>query len=248
MRLNFFAIALCLVSISAHAQASGNKELSASANSSEKSATASETTSKASEGSTQGLLLPWLRVGPVVSLAVPRVYDAGIESRIADSFGFGFSYTPTFTLKVGDNQISTTQWNVRASWYPFSGSFFLGAQYGAQDVRAEAKKDVATVVAGNNVTASVTAKGKATSNFATPMIGWQWLGDSGIMFGTELGAQIPLNADTSIDATTGDATLDAAVKEQTEYKDLKKKADDGAKAFGNAVLPYWSIIKVGWLF
>lgn len=195
-----------------------------------------------------GILLPFGKIGPTVGITVPRVYDIGLEARLMNAFGVGFSYTPSSSISSGTLKISTTQWNIRGTFIPWQGSFFVGAQYGSQEVSAEIKQDIKATVNGSDVWTPATVSAKVTSNYMTPMLGWQWVTGIGLMFGTELGAQIPIGASSSFDAAIhGNAAADAAVKETNDYKDVKKKAEDGGKLAGNTILPYWNVFKIGWL-
>jgi hypothetical protein len=67
----------------------------------------------------------------------------------------------------------------------------------------------------------------------------------------EFGAQLALSAKSSLNADVNDPTLSATEKAlvlaQPEYIKAKKEAEDAGKKVGEVTLPYWNILKIGWL-
>lgn len=205
---------------------------------------ASSMTSEANKAG--GLLLPFGKVGPSIGLIVPHVYDIGLQARLWDTLSVGFSYSPKMELDISSSSISMTAWNVNAAWIPFQGSFLVGARLGQQTIEATANEKISVTGFGER---QLKAEASIDSMFVSPHIGWQWVTDIGLFFGTELGVQLPMNVETKFDGeVAGSAAENAAAKETADYKKTKKDVEDGAKLIGETPLPYLTVFKIGWFF
>jgi len=157
--------------------------------------------------------------------------------------------------EVNTLNLSYMQYEGRLLVYPFGGAFFLGSALGYREISLESSATIFTTVSGyGTVTAPADIDFTIYSTYVTPQIGWMgvWSGAyGGFAIGTELGVQLNLSARSHLHASvnTGDPALDALVLSSPEYQDLYDQINnDALDRFKNIPLPYWNVIKVGWLF
>lgn len=198
------------------------------------------------------------RMGPSIQLAVPHPLNLGLDARFHRMFSVGVNggYLPV-NLTIGGTatQISLTNYEARARWHPFSGAFFLGGAFGQQRVSARASKSIALAVQAGDQTVSLPLNLDVSLNlqswYATPHLGWMWIFDSGFCLGFELGVQWGFGSRSSFDISIQDPTLNSyltQVKEDQEYKDLRNSIEGAGNKIGNAVLPFVTALRIGWLF
>lgn len=173
-------------------------------------------------------------------IGLPHGLNGGLEyldqSRtwaVAVDLG-AFGYKP----KDEDNdkeEVALASFALEARYHPFTSSFYIAGALGVQGVSA---KKTATY-SGQKVTPEV----KIGNTFATPKVGWLWQFNSGLNFGVELGAQIPLSTKVDID----DGTTNAIVLNDPEYIKNKQDVKDLAEKLGKQVLPH-ALVRLGYAF
>lgn len=191
-----------------------------------------------------------LRIGPTVQVGFPHPITYGVEGLFAQVVSFGFSTGRYNVTQIDKANVKIKSWDVFARWHPFAGNFFVGGAYGHQEIKGRFEDDVNLTLNGFPTTVPARVDAEIKSNYIAPRFGWMGVYPSGLTFGFELGAQIPLSPDTQVDATIPGAspTEETAVKATADYKDLKKQADDAVKIFGKKTIPFLTLLKVGWLF
>ena len=95
---------------------------------------------------------------------------------------------------------------------------------------------------------------KVDSLYATPQIGWLAIWDGsygGFALGTEFGIQCSLSHSATLTASSS-STYNPYLSElvnTTQYQEMRKQIlNQTEDALNNYPLPYWNIIKMGWLF
>lgn len=191
-----------------------------------------------------------IRVGPTAQIGFPHPITYGVEALLADLVSLGFSTGSYNVTQIDKANVKIKSWDVFARWHPFAGNFFVGGAYGHQDIDGRFEDDVNLTLNGFPTTVPARVDAAIKSNYISPRFGWMGVYPSGLTLGFEVGAQIPLSPDTSVDATVpGVSPLEeAAVKSTADYQDLKKQADDAVKILGKKTLPFLTLLKVGWLF
>ena len=194
-----------------------------------------------------GLFGPW-RFGPTVQVGLPHPINYGLDLLYDKTFGFGFS-TGKFKVKSKATEFQFANWDLRARWHPWQGSFFLGAAYGQQDLFLQSSQDLKISANGVDLAVPTTIQIDVKTNYLTPHLGWFSVSDWGFTIGFEIGAQIPLSTkdDLAIGFENVSASQEAAVKATDKYKDAKKKVDDASKLFGKQIFPYITLLRLGWL-
>ena len=124
---------------------------------------------------------------------------------------------------------------IEARYNPFATSFYIAVAAGAQSVKA--KK---TVVYNLE---SATPEAKVNSSYVTPKIGWFWQFNSGLNFGMELGAQIPMSTKVEFQ----DGTTNPVILVNPDYIKAKEDAKDLADKVGKMVLPH-AMLRLGYAF
>lgn len=212
--------------------------------------TASDTTSKPEW---HGLLGP-LRIGPTISLDIPHLVSTSLDATYNRTFGFSISasnfYRKFDTSEVKRAEVELRSFDVRFRWFPWQGSFFVGASYGKQAIGIKGKKDLTLNFQGSSLTVPTHLKYTLDSTYFTPHLGWFATWDSGFTMGFEIGAQIPTSTKSELKVAFDNVgtTAENEVKGSTEYKDAKKDVEDTGETLGKKVLPYINLIRIGWLF
>ncbi|WP_413612398.1 hypothetical protein [Bdellovibrio sp. HCB-110] len=173
-------------------------------------------------------------------LGLPHVLNGGLEyldqSRtwaVAVDIG-GFSFKPK-DEENDKEEVALGSFAIEGRYHPFTSSFYIAGAVGAQSVSA--KKTAS--YSGETVTPEV----KINNTFVTPKIGWFWQFNSGLNFGVELGAQIPLSKKVDIE----DGTTNPIVINDPEYIKNKKDVEDLAEKLGEQVLPH-ALVRIGYAF
>lgn len=214
----------------------------------------------------------YFRIGPMVSFGLFNFFSLGLEARLFHFIGLGFNFGglsginlknyPNLENKVNDNNnatpVQTTNASlrhveVRAVIYPFLGAFFIGAAVGTRHLEATINACEFTAGFGNyNSCAPISAQLKVDTNYVTPQFGWLGVWKSGFSLGTEFGAQIPLssgNETFSSQILTTDPAQYNYVANSSAYQNFQNNIQNGIGGyFKNNVLPFWNILKIGWLF
>lgn len=192
-----------------------------------------------------GLLLPIGRIGPTVSLTGPQIYNVALDVRLWNTVGISFEYGPGFDLKASGASLKTSYWSLNGQWFPWAGTFFVGGKFGAQNI--EATLDSTTELQGQKLDLTMTAT--LDSTYITPYLGWHAMW-GGFLFGSDFGVMIPLSAKAKLDAKVKDvnAAEREAAEDTEDYKKAKDDAEKAAEKLGKTILPYATLIKIGYLF
>lgn len=204
----------------------------------------------ADTGDEFGGIIPGVRFGPSVDVSLPHPVNLNIDATILGQFGIGVRFGVMPKVKVESVEGQIRNWNVTARWFPFSGSFFLGLGYGKHEIEANAEVEVPVTAAGQTVNVPVTAEFEIEASTLIPHLGWFATWDSGFTLGTEFGIVVPSGSDSTLKPTTTaeyEQYLIAASATQ-KYRDAQKDAEDFGKQIGDTTLPYWNILRIGWLF
>ena len=209
----------------------------------------SDTGEAAAEAEPSGLLGP-VRIGPMIGLGVPHPYSWGLDVMYKRVFTIGVSAGKFSSDHFDPVEVQLVHWDVRARWHPWWGSFFLGLAVGQQELFGEAKKDVSFSRNGVKLTVPVTVQVEFATTYLTPHLGWTWIWDCGFNMGFDFGAQIPIQnkSELKVGFENVAPSQETAVKETSEYKKLEKDVDDAGDLIGKTVLPYITLLRLGWLF
>ncbi|WGL60663.1 FecR family protein [Pigmentibacter sp. JX0631] len=212
----------------------------------------------------------YFRIGPTFSAGLFNFFSFGLESRLFHFLGlsaniggiqnFNLKNYPQLSNRINNNNnntpIQSTQADishveVRAVIYPFFGSFFLGAAYGNRkvDARIDACEYISTF---GGTCIPLRAFLKINTTYVTPQFGWLYVSKSGLTLGTEIGVQIPVQSgseDFSAQVLSQDQNQISAVYNSYAFYDFQRQVRDNiGDYFRSKALPFWNIIKIGWLF
>lgn len=190
-----------------------------------------------------------LRIGPSVALAIPHIFEFGIDGKYRRRFGFG-AMMGSHKTKSGDVNLSISSLDIRGRYHLFDGALFLGANLGKQTiiVRSSTAPYVVPTPAGSAVSTSATVETTAKSNFVTPHVGWQAEFDSGLTLAFELGVQFVFGATVDTTVALDDSSGEAAMKNTSGYKNAAAEVDDKVETWAKKPLPYITLLRAGWLF
>jgi hypothetical protein len=143
-------------------------------------------TSSAPPPAPQGLQRFGITLG-IISL--PRPIEIEGHFRLSEMLAVSGQYSmlPDLQAPGGSAKLQLRAFQGIARWFPFSGSFFIGAGLGYQTFRASLSKTV------ENHTLETTAD--LSGVFVSPQLGWLFVWQSGFALGLTFGAQIPLPKD-----------------------------------------------------
>lgn len=229
----------------------------------------------ASDKEDDGLFGPF-RIGPMVGIGILMGPNISIESKIfkyiglSASYGFYnnldmFKYSQLKSTLNSQSQyfqfntltLSYSQLEGKVSIFPFGGSFFIGAAYGRRLINLNSTGDINVTIPNYPARISTPFKETITINsiYWTPQLGWlaTWGGSFGwFAIGTELGVQLTLDSSVTTTTTFTDPTaqsLSTYVIQSPEYTTLSSQLSDSiTKALKEYPLPYWNILKIGWIF
>ncbi|MGY3805372.1 FecR family protein [Pigmentibacter ruber] len=212
----------------------------------------------------------YFRIGPTFSAGMFNFFSFGLESRLFHFLGlsaniggiqnFNLKNYPQLSDRINNNNnntpIQSTQADishleVRAVIYPFFGSFFIGAAYGNRKV--DARIDACEYISNFGGTCiPLRAYLKINTTYVTPQFGWLFVSKSGLSIGTELGVQIPVQSgseDFNAQVLATDQNQINAVYNSYAFYDFQRQVRDNiGDYFRSKTLPFWNIIKIGWLF
>ncbi|APJ04434.1 FecR family protein [Silvanigrella aquatica] len=212
------------------------------------------------------------RFGPTVSFGVFNFFSIGIETQffefleLSANYGgiskFNLNNYPSISDKINNNRDNTPiqstsaslqHFEVRAVIYPFRTSFFIGAALGNRHLDATINACEFTAGFGQfNSCVPLRAHLKIDTQYFAPQIGWQKIWESGFTLGTELGVQIPINSGNEnywTEILTNDSTQYNYIINSYAYQSFQNNIRDNvASYFRYKTLPFWNIIKIGWLF
>jgi hypothetical protein len=202
-----------------------------------------------SQESTGKGMLGDVRIGPSVAAGIPHPVTAALDVVYADLLAVSFSAGRSGT-ELDKTELEIRNWDVALRWFPFSGSFFIGAAYGNQGVVGKRTVDLNVNASGVPLTVPTTVRLEIESTYLTPQIGWFARWDSGFTLGFDLGLQMPSGAKSELQTSFANvsAASEAAVRASEDYIKNKKDVEDAAEMIGKQALPYITLIRMGWLF
>lgn len=203
----------------------------------------------ASTPSDGGIFGPF-RVGATAAIGFPLLLnyslDATWDKTVGVSFGGG-----RFRTKIDKTEIEIFNWDVRGRWFPWQGSFFLGAAFGNQGIVANTEQNLKYKAGDTELKVPTTLRLEVETNYLTPHLGWFKTWRPGFTLGLmEIGYHIPLSSKAELQTAFDDvsASSEEELKNSNEYKKAKKDVEDLAKTFGETAVPYINLIRLGWLF
>jgi hypothetical protein len=182
--------------------------------------------------------------GPSVSFGLPHPVSYGLNVQYGKLAGFGVEFG-SYSNKSSDVEVEMRHLDLRGQWHPFSGSFFLGAAYGDQNIALKSEQSIKVGTLAIPTEISLDVK----TTYLTPHLGWMAIWNSGLLLGFELGYQAALSSSADrINVSGPSPQATAAAKATTEYQKAEADVLDQAKKLGDQGLPYVTFLKAGWMF
>lgn len=175
-------------------------------------------------------------VGPyVTAVSLPRPISFGAEAKWIDLLGVsgGYGFFPELTL--GEVKLKITGYDFRFKIYPFKKAFYVGIGYGKQTFSGSTTKDI--------LSTATTITLSQENTFIAPQIGWNWIWDSGIFLGMDLGVQLSMQRNTQVVSNAS-----GAVTSTPDYQDMEKSLNDMGELIGKTPLPLLTFVKIGYFF
>ncbi len=190
-----------------------------------------------------------LRIGPHVGVGIPHPLTVGLDLVYADLLSLSVEGGRT-KAEIQDVEVEIRNWDVALRWFPFRGTFFLGAAYGDQGIVAKSSQDVEIDYNGIPLNVPTTFRLEVESKYLTPQLGWYARWDSGFTLSFELGLQMPSGSSSELQTSFKNISSQAEeiIRNNSEYNDSKDKVEDVGRLIGQKKLPYISLLKFGWLF
>ena len=175
--------------------------------------------------------------------------DYGLDATWDRSFGGGFAIGRFKRDVNADTKIELYNWDARLRWFPWQGSFFLGAAFGNQGIVGQTTTKIKTSSGGVDTEIPATIRLAVKSTYLTPHLGWFATWDCGFTLGFELGYQMPLSSksDLQIGLKNMSAAGEDAIKNTDSYKKAEKDVTSAAESFGKKPVPYVNLLRIGWL-
>lgn len=190
-----------------------------------------------------------LRFGPSVSIGIPHPLTGAVDLVYADLVALSLSAGRAGT-ELDETDIEIRNWDIALRWFPFGGSFFLGAAFGEQGIVGKRTETLDVDAGGTTLKVPTTVRLEIESKYFTPQLGWFARFDSGLTLGFDIGVQLPSSAKSDLQTSFANVSAagEAAVKASEEYKETEKDVKDAAELIGEKAIPYVNLIRVGWLF
>lgn len=166
-------------------------------------------------------------VGVYVGAGVPFLGQAGVNYTMSSMFSFSVGYN-MLDLSSGDASVKLSMPEAMVNFHPFSGSFFLGAGVGQNNLEVTATES----------SSGLQAKAEVSSLATIVKAGWMWgIDDGGFWFGVDTAFVSPSSSDVDI-------TNPGVPTSSQEYKDLV----DAAETYGETAFPNVTFARIGYLF
>lgn len=197
-----------------------------------------------------GLFYDPLRIGATASVGFPFLLNYSIDATWMKTWGAAFQFGKFNRDLNKDTQIELYNWDLRGRWFPWKGSFFLGAAYGNQGIGLLGKSNMVMAQNGVDMTIPTTVKLTLNTTYLTPHLGWFATWDWGFTMGFEVGYQMPLStmADLKVAFDNVPASYEDTVKNSPEFQKTKADAETAAEGFGKKAVPYVNLLRIGWMF
>jgi hypothetical protein len=167
-------------------------------------------------------------------VALPRPLEGEVVLKLGRWWAFGVkgSLLPTLSVPGLDASLTLRAVEGTARWFPFHGTFFLGAGLGYQVF----KGSIGQTIDNGELTVSADMSGP----FISPQIGWLWISDSGFAIGVGLGVQIPFPKDPVVDATYNGQPVpaQATTAAPSEVVDQAHASEDTIRSAAKVLMKY----------
>ena len=211
-----------------------------------------------------------IQIGPMVGIGIINGPSIGIEAKVFHFFGFGINYSSysfsrgismssssaSANYNITDIGLKYRQLEAKLVYYPFGKSFYLAAAFGSRKMTFTSSGTVSTKISAfpETISAPIHADFALQSTYIAPTVGWLWNWEGptgGLAIGTDFGIQFStaneLQVNSSVDGQYSPYTGD--ILSGADYQDYENKIKtDLVNSVKNTPLPFWNIIKVGWLF
>jgi hypothetical protein len=190
-----------------------------------------------------------LRIGPTASLAFPHLLYYSLDATYAKFIGLSLGGGRLGRKFNDTTELEMRNWDIRVRWFPFSGSYFLGAAYGNQGVVLKTRTDLKNTQGELELKIPTDIRLEVTTKYLTPHMGWFATWESGFTLGFEFGYQMALNSSADFDVVFQDVspTNRATVENTAEFKKSKSDIEKTAELFGKTSIPYINLLRLGWL-
>ena len=202
---------------------------------------------------------PAHRFGLHADLNVPHIINYGLDywhSSLWFSTALNFGgYSMGGIAKSSDTpngldiKIANQEFMFRV--HPTKSSFYIGLGYGNHAITVETKQKI-SVTTPFPGSADVAISDEIKAGYLLPHIGWLWRLKSGLTFGTDFGYLSPINPSVDLKSNISNISNALVTKEDieatSEYKNARQDLINKSEQFGKLGLPYWTIIRIGWLF
>lgn len=158
---------------------------------------------------------------------IPFLAQLGVNYEMSPSLGFYAAYQ-VLDVSVGTASVELALPEVGVMYYPWAGSFFIGAALGQETLKVDT----------TDVTTGLQARADVDALTAAAKLGWMWgRSDGGFWFGVDVAYIMPFNETVSI-TNPGIPTTDQ------DYRDLV----DAAEQFGETAYVNFTFARIGYLF
>lgn len=190
-----------------------------------------------------------LRFAPTVGISIPSFTQIGLECFVDDVLSFGGSFG---AIKRGFRK-NTIQANIityetHGRWYPWQESFFFGAILGHRVLHIRGNEESGLTKRSRSFDLEVEGDITLRTSYVTPHVGWHSRWGSGFLLGTDVGWQIPFSSQGRANARLTDDVVDDALRDTKSYGEVVRLLKTGSKKAAGLSLPYWTIVRVGWIF
>jgi hypothetical protein len=190
-----------------------------------------------------GVLGP-LKIGLMIGAEIPSFLHYSLETRFLRYFGVSVGFG-SFNRVVDKISLNSRHWDIRARYFPFSGSLYLGAAFGVSKLKASIFEKISL--------SELSTDSKVSGGFSrvtvTPMFGWHWIWDSGFNVNLSAGWQMALSNKSSVNAELYGLTKEQSegVKNSETYqRNLKKVKEDVVDRLSGMPLPHLGL-GIGWM-
>jgi hypothetical protein len=179
---------------------------------------------------------------------VPHPVNLGLDlrhGRFSEGLTGGLlslSFKNNINVKISNVEL-------RGRWHPFSGSFILGTAVGQQSITGSTTQTFTTNPGGIEVPTKIELA--VQGGYVTPHLGWLWVWGSGFSLGFEVGVQVPFAQNSELEITIQDPSQNAfldQVKATPEYQQAESDVTTNSDRLGKQVLPYVTVLRLGWAF
>lgn len=180
-------------------------------------------------------------------LGVPHPVNVGLDYRLGSKVSVGLTgglLNVNVKWSTGDSiKFGTQNFEGRFRFHPFAGTFYFGLAGGVQTITADAVRSVSA----SGISVAILGSAHVTSTYMVPHFGWMRVAASGFTIGFEAGVYVPFNAKTSV-SLTSENPLIALVTSTSEYNNLQADITKVGNDIGNKVLPFVTVLRIGWSF